>query len=919
MPIKTTLSDQLKGNLNVKFGTKLPVPFIEGIRIQDESITVKAAVYLPLDHYSYKNFDEFRESLTGIKCYAMMAFDRQYTATSGSELTTENTLQKITTGKESVFSNINSNWRYVLSSGLTASTAYPNNSNIFSLGDIGIANGNWTEVETYFTPADKPVKKLITEIEIPTRTNWTGNPVAFKTSWVDPTSGATQSGFPNFLNMIKQASVVSYLRDSRDVINNVGFITFSTPLDVGPNQQEAAIIDKSFENNLASQYLYESLTSPLNSVVFIKNQTINESQEVIFITVDGEIVEQQDSLQALDAQYYYSDSFTLTKMISYFKSLTGTAPTEALQDYFDSLLTILETNDENNSLLLQLNNFLQSFVEKSSATEVGRFFIRLRDRVARVNGIIKSGNLVQKQLVTNPLIQDIRSLESSGMSTEVSTPSAIDASEYIYTNSVYATRYRTANLDTGTEEVIVTNGFVFFDYEKVLKKETLISQYFNVEKLENYFGNSLLTAYCYLDSATYTVYDYNESRTSESRSKIAYITLNFDPNDPNMPLETSGQGQGMNIWINNDYTEDWNTQVNTQAFGESNAFYLLRNFNLPVENAMNIINEKFYKLMCFQFNENAVLANSYDQNFPEFTFVLKDTTAMLMREFYNVCFNIKSELSSYYNLASESCSANQTDGFFNEFFINAMEAKYSDNPTAAPFYKAAFLYHFLRDLKNNDYNGDMSKIETATKRTINSISPAGGSLQILKDFLTAFENLMETVFTEDFVTVTDDRDNQELTIEMTAFDPDVLYRNGTSLVDMDDIGLDVAAGTSTYATAYVKADERSPSFWWHIQDAILSVDDLQDKRAREDIDELIKESVNNWISLVWDVIEDFVSEDDLVLIDTRANSSQATWDSLNYTIYQSLGSAIASMGDDTYLRYKGFYMSMQDLYKPDDD
>ena len=46
-------------------------------------------------------------------------------------------------------------------------------------------------------------------------------------------------------------------------------------------------------------------------------------------------------------------------MISYFKSLTGTAQTEALQDSFDSLLTILETNDENPSLLLQINNFIR--------------------------------------------------------------------------------------------------------------------------------------------------------------------------------------------------------------------------------------------------------------------------------------------------------------------------------------------------------------------------------------------------------------------------------------------------------------------------------------------------------------------------------------------------------------------------------
>ena len=59
MPVRTILSNQLKGNLNTKFGVKLPVPFIEGVKIREETITLKASLYLPLDEYTNKNFDVF--------------------------------------------------------------------------------------------------------------------------------------------------------------------------------------------------------------------------------------------------------------------------------------------------------------------------------------------------------------------------------------------------------------------------------------------------------------------------------------------------------------------------------------------------------------------------------------------------------------------------------------------------------------------------------------------------------------------------------------------------------------------------------------------------------------------------------------------------------------------------------------------
>ena len=46
MSIKTTLLDQINGNLDNKFGLELPIPFVEGVTVGPDNILITNTIYL---------------------------------------------------------------------------------------------------------------------------------------------------------------------------------------------------------------------------------------------------------------------------------------------------------------------------------------------------------------------------------------------------------------------------------------------------------------------------------------------------------------------------------------------------------------------------------------------------------------------------------------------------------------------------------------------------------------------------------------------------------------------------------------------------------------------------------------------------------------------------------------------------------
>ena len=739
MSIRPTLQEQLQsnlgGNLNKKFGMTLPVPFIENITIDEagENITVKAAMYFNMDDYGDLNFGDFTGSLGDLNFYAMLAFNREYAATTGSAMTSDNHLSELIDGHAEILSKTAFSWEFKEEAGTSTVAYYPGVSlfthshpNIYSFNTIA----EWELVDTYYNDSGTPVKKLLAEVDIPVSDFIISHNFS-------PTDD-------NFLDYIEGNSTNT---TSRQTINDVGFLTFSSVLQLGAAED---LLETLWEDLWAKNTstpndpmidFYSSMTSDINSFVFFKDGSITPPDRTIFVTSGGTIVEYP--IMGLDLRYHYSDKITISDLIAYFKPLTGSSADATLQTMIDSLLTILETNGDDPQLLVKINTFLQSFADKSSATAIGQFYGRVLERLTKANTAVIKGPRASKQLVNNPTVIDLRG--SAATSTYEPLDDTIVGGKYIYQKSFYINREKGSIDDTAH---LVDQGSFFFDYDKLLKEKSNIAQYFDVQKLEDLFGSEALCNRFYMESIKMSLVNTDDS------TELASIETHFDTGH-----DQSGMAQNPNIpdqtmTITTDGTESYSLN---STLGEP--YLYLRNFNLmneigePGLDTLN--NGRFYKLMCFQY-KHVISGGGEDFNYRKdygysIDIEVRDSTNTIYIDLYNLAYEIQQLLLEYYDLASEACSYNETDDFFNQFFIKGVEARYAENPAESPWIKAAFMYTYLEDLWDNSYGGVRAEILIQAKNLSATVGPDGGTLVALKNLRNNYNILMGKLFDAELV------------------------------------------------------------------------------------------------------------------------------------------------------------------------
>jgi len=727
MSVKPTLQEQLQnnlgGNLNNKFGMTLPVPFIENIIIDEngKNITVKAAMYFNMDDYGDLNFGDFIGSLEDLNFYAMLAFNREYTATVQQERTSDNHLTELINGDANIMSMLSMSWKYVYTQGNTevtffypgfdTSTGTPTGPNIYSFGSIA----DWVLVDTYYNSAGTPIKKLIKETEVPID----------KCAFV--LNDSSTFTVKNFLDHIENP--IDY-----DKISDVGFLTFSSPLQLTglPDELWKGIDDQNINDPTNPMIdFYSSMTSDINSFVFFKDGSITPPDQTIFVTGDGTIVE--EPIMGLDLRYHYSDKLTIPILIDYFRPLTGTSEDNTLQTMLDSLSTILETSGNDPQLLVKINAFLQSFSDKSSATAIGQFYGRVLERLTKANTAVIKGPTASKQLINNPTVIDLRG--ASGTSTyEPPEDLDIDGHDFIFANSFYVNR-RTGMYEE--ENYTVDQGSFFFDYDSLLKEKSRLAQYLDVQKVEDLFGSEVLCNRFYIENISMSPMKKYETDENVNHSAVSVVEAQFSETDYNIPTQTIKV-----IDVDTDYYP-----INSPL----GATYLyLRNFNLMNEvgeaglNTFN--NGRFYKLMCFQFQNVLKDLSDQDAYYYKIEVDMRDSTDYIYVELYDLALEIKALLQEYYDLASEACSYNETDDFFNQFFIRGVEARYSENPSEAPWIKAAFMYTYLQDLWDNSHGGDQDEILSQAKNLSATVGPNGGALAALENLKNSYEVLVNQLF-----------------------------------------------------------------------------------------------------------------------------------------------------------------------------
>jgi hypothetical protein len=564
MSVKATIESQLKGNLTDKFGDNLPIPFIEKVKVEGDAITVQAAIYFNLDSYSADNFESFRAELADLRFYAMMAYDRIYTNTTGSDLITNNAYSDIVAGTRDVLSNLETSYEYVLYNSassypeLIVTTGYPaHNGNLYDMGTLD----DWTVVDTYYNENQQPVKKLINSISLTSEISLgidADDGTAIRSTTITTFDNAWENGY--------SATIVNDYSGS-NLITNAGFITFSSILDLNDttaSDDDYTEADEAYDTGDSIRHLFGSLTSDMNYVSFFKDGAINETKQLVYVRANGEIV--TDAMQSLNGRYYAPFKISLPKIVALFKAVSAPPVVGEAQS---ALSVILTESAEDSTLLTKINLYLNTFFEKSAATPMGRYYLDLRKRLAAIDLLVREGPPCTKQIVTNPIVEDFRgsSYESDYSWSDWYGPIyAIDDTlgEYVYTPSVYMQRM-TGSISEGSA-LVVDKGYLFFDYEKALKQQSNLAHLLDVQKVEDYFGHNALTSKFSLDTArvslrkspmdltelnsdsTMRVNNYSNgdvpgayyvsTTTGElvDNSDEQYkMTLNFDDSEPNIP------------------------------------------------------------------------------------------------------------------------------------------------------------------------------------------------------------------------------------------------------------------------------------------------------------------------------------------------------------------------------------------------
>ena len=182
----------------------------------------------------------------------------------------------------------------------------------------------------------------------------------------------------------------------------------------------------------------------------------------------------------------------------------------------------------------------------------------------------------------------------------------------------------------------------------------------------------------------------------------------------------------------------------TDTDSEEFTYCILRSFNTTNTGSIESGGLNGYRLMCFEHQECAGPFSIYESagrediwstSFLRYKVSIVDNTLSIYESIVNNYKKlIDGEFEDYYQTATEQCSYNNTDGFFNDFFITGATESYSDSPHMAPWYLMPIVYYMHRELVFNEFNGDMTALYAAAMADTEAIAPDTGTIGAIESF-----------------------------------------------------------------------------------------------------------------------------------------------------------------------------------------
>lgn len=391
-------------NRVTNFGSRLPVPHIEKIKIYDEHMDVQISVYIEANlgeeqtdlYEDYETYLYDNLSIYLVNIVDFVAAEHLPERVLPDEVGAAGTrrFERLQSGDKSIlemlYADFDGDQVPVCSTGQTSpadnAVLYPDNQTYYVKSFSELMESG--EKELIYDDAGIPYYRYVMKFEV-------GNQVELSSEKVDVTG--------------RYKLYLDYIENS--YYQQVNLACFSTCMDNVEidvlNLNKSNELVNAVKNKLPSVKLMQLKLSDISYEKLAENGKIRNSEFTVYRSASGAIVPAQRVMQSLDGTYY-EPSVSKAQIYSGFRTIIGGTNNEDLQNMFDQLSLILETELSGTKLLKKIHQLTLTFTETSTTTPVGSFYDTLQKTLAASNRAVMGGARVSKQLMTSKTIVDLR-------------------------------------------------------------------------------------------------------------------------------------------------------------------------------------------------------------------------------------------------------------------------------------------------------------------------------------------------------------------------------------------------------------------------------------------------------------------------------------------------------------------------------
>ena len=506
----------------------------------------------------------------------------------------------------------------------------------------------------------------------------------------------------------------------------------------------------SFCSTYEYSYGSDNLNNNFYSAALLELQTGDLSYEKIYVSSDSNELSVQDTLKFYNSQNIIYDKIPLSSiermvytinlidhdeikesinnLLNEYADLYNTeSGYENLKAEMNSIYSVLELYGNEYDIVYRLDEVRRNFSDKTPIKPVGKLYKRFAKRLYEINRSIIQSEVLNKKITYNSKLIDFRITTTGDTQTSES-----ENETYIYTDPNLF-----SNLSIEEDTMCIVAGYFLFDYEKAIRKNSVISQYIDVNKLETLGLNIPYESY-YIQNVSLNYNDaYIIGRFSED-SKYPYTDSIAFVNDNNEFLESGYLSDSENDINNSIYGYQFPASPQEAASLGYATSVVNRSYSYYPSDEFAIKN---YRLMLFEVLEyrNESNNNSYNT-----TISIEDDTASYYQEIYNTYKEFYDDFSDYYDKAIEACAYNHDLNKFNEYFIQSLLSNYSQDSDAT-WYSAPAIYCLYADIFYNSFEGDLEIIEEESKKIASAVNPYTGDIESINTFKEKMDELKGTM------------------------------------------------------------------------------------------------------------------------------------------------------------------------------